>query len=91
MCAACNIKNHTTVGSVVKIVRRCKKRTTKDKGRHLAEKQALVFVTRIASRGEGFYGRVINAETNILMKTEGHFRNCEVIQSDFKWIKNQLV
>jgi hypothetical protein len=54
MCSFCNIKYHTTVGSVVKIVSRRKNRTTKDKGRHLVETKALVFVTRITSKGEGF-------------------------------------
>jgi hypothetical protein len=91
MCSSCNITHNTTVGSVVKIVRRCATRTAKDKGKHLAEKQSLVFVTKIATRGEGFYGRVINIAGSKLMKTEAHFRDCEFESTNYKWDNNTLL
>lgn len=83
MCSTCKIKNNTTEGSVVKIVRRCNARTGIDKGEHLAIKQALVYVERIAPRGEGFYGYVI--KNGKLGKTLAHFRECEFASTNFKW------
>lgn len=85
MCDVCNIKGSVTVGTVVRIVRICKMRIEKDKGRHLAEKQSLVYVTDIASKGEGFYGHVINLNKNKLQKTNAHFRDCEFKSTNYKW------
>lgn len=90
MCNICNIKQTTTVGSVVRIFRRCKIRGEKDKGKHLIEKTSLVYVTDIASRGEGFYGHVINIENNKLQKTNAHFRNCEFKPTNFKWMDENI-
>ncbi|MEV9639808.1 hypothetical protein ABZ756_03825 [Mammaliicoccus sciuri] len=91
MCLKCGIKNPVTNGAVVKIVRRCKSRTGIDKGKHLADKKALVYITRIAPRGEGFYGYVINVEKNKFMKTEAHFRDCEHTQTEYIWITDKLI
>jgi hypothetical protein len=91
MCSTCEIKNNTTVGSVVKIVRRCQTRTYKDKGKHLENKQSLVYVTKIAARGEGFYGQVINLEKNRLQKTNAHFRDCEFESTNYKWNYEKLL
>jgi hypothetical protein len=63
MCSVCNIKTSTVVGAVVKNVRRCSKRPAGDHGAGLAYKQSLFNVTKIASRGEGVYGHLINQTT----------------------------
>lgn len=91
VCNICNIKQTTAVGSVVQIVRRCKMRSEKDKGKHLIDKETLVYVTNIASKGEGFYGHVINLRTNKLQKTNAHFRDCEFKPTKHKWVNNKLI
>ncbi|MGG1400176.1 hypothetical protein ABE288_20490 [Bacillus salipaludis] len=91
MCSICGIKYNTTVGSVVKIVRRCQSRTPKDKGKHLADKQSLIYVTKIATRGEGFYGQMINLEESNLQKTNAHFRDCEFEATNYIWENNKLI
>lgn len=90
LCTTCGIRKNTTVGAVVKVVRRCNTRTPKDKGLHLVDKQALVFVNRIASRGEGFYGHLINIKESKLMKTNAHFRDCEIEATNYNWVNGKL-
>lgn len=83
MCIECNIKSSTVVGSVVINVRRCKKRPVNDRGAGIVGK--LFYVTKIASRGEGVYGHVINETTGKLQKTQAHIRDCEFELTNYKW------
>jgi hypothetical protein len=54
-----------------------------NKGEHLAIKQALVYVEKIAIKGEGIYGHVIRGGK--LGKTLAHFRDCEFESTNYKW------
>ena len=83
MCRVCNIKNSAVVGSVVKNVRRCKKRPINDRGLSIVGR--LLYVTKIASLGEGVYGYVINESTGNLQKTQAHIRDCEFELTNNKW------
>ena len=91
MCTKCNIKNSTVVGAVVKNVRRCSKRPNNDHGAGLANHQSLFYVTKIATRGEGIYGHVINPNTHKLQKTLAHIKDCEFESTDLKWKDDNLI
>lgn len=73
------------MGSVVMNVRRCSSRTAGDKGKHLADKEVLFYVTEVATRGEGIYGHVIRKDSGELCKTRAHIRDCEFLNTTFKW------
>ena len=64
MCKKCNISESAPVGSVVMNTRRCSKRTWNDRGKSIVGKY--VYVTKVATRNEGVYGYVINADTHEL-------------------------
>lgn len=91
MCTKCNIKSSTVVGAVVKNVRRCSQRSANDRGAGLAINESLLYVTKIATRGEGVYGHVINPITHKLQKTLAHIRDCEFDATDYKWLDGNLV
>jgi hypothetical protein len=60
MCIVCRVTgDKVAVGSVVKIVRRCKGRFDNDKGAHLARDHRLVVVARVGERS-GFYRHLIH-------------------------------
>jgi hypothetical protein len=90
MCTRCNIKQSAVVGSVVKNVRRCDKRSKNDKGKSLAENHVLMYIKEIATRGEGVYGHVINLKTGQLNKTLAHIRNCEFVNTSYRWQNGEL-
>ena len=90
MCNVCRIKNSTTVGSVVMNVRRCSSRTAGDKGKHLADKEVLFYVTEVAARGEGVYCHVIKKEPGKLGKTRAHIRDCEYVNTTYNWDNGRL-
>ncbi|MCK1997499.1 hypothetical protein MPH47_09745 [Psychrobacillus psychrodurans] len=90
MCTKCNNRNTTVVGAVVKNVRRCNQRPANDRGAGLAINESLFYVTKIATRGEGVYGHVINPITHKLQKTLAHIRDCEFEATNLKWIDERL-
>jgi len=67
----------------VKNVRRCQKRSASDRGVSIVGR--LLYVTKIASRGEGVYGYVINEAIGELQKTYAHIRDCEFVLTNNKW------
>ena len=91
MCTKCNFKNSTVVGAVVRNVRRCNQRPENDHGAGLAINGSLFYVTKIATRGEGVYGHVINPNTHKLQKTLAHIRDCEFDATDYKWMDGNLL
>lgn len=71
MCNVCRIKNSTTVGSVVMNVRRCSSRTAGDKGKHLAEKEVMFYVTEVAARGRESMAMLLKTNP-VNKKKQGH-------------------